>query len=306
MRLLVLGVGARALGDDLAAGIEGPPAAVADHHVSRVAEDRRPFGLVVELVGGPDPHLVEDRRLLVGVVEGHELGVGELLHVVEVALAAGGRGGCRHAQGLPPLCHHRGFQAAPGHVEPVDAVVAQVAGPVIEEPAPVAVESHRVERPLRRRPEPGVVIDPLGDRGVGRPADRALLRRSPRRGRRVPCRSPPRAGSRSPRRSGRRSATGRPSGRRGRTCGRPRPSAGPRGCRARRASPRRRACPPGSRRPSGSRASGPGSRRSAHRYPCRRAPCGSRRRPSRASSPATPRRGPPPRGGAENRRRRAS
>src|SRR5262249_49624873 len=44
-------------------------------------------------------------------------------------------------------------------VEGVDAVVAQFAGAVVPVPVPVVVEAIRVERPLRRRPQPQVVID---------------------------------------------------------------------------------------------------------------------------------------------------
>src|SRR5262249_34214007 len=64
-------------------------------------------------------------------------------------------GGDAHG-GVQPDHHAQG-------VQPVDAVVAQLAGAVVPVPVPVVVEAVLVEGALRRRPQPQVVVH-LGGR----------------------------------------------------------------------------------------------------------------------------------------------
>ena len=48
----------------------------------------------------------------------------------------------------------------------MDAPIAQLARPVIPEPVPVVVESRRIERTLRGRPQPQIVIHMRGGPSV--------------------------------------------------------------------------------------------------------------------------------------------
>ena len=64
-------------------------------------------------------------------------------------------------------------------VEPMHAVVAQIAGTVVEKPSPVAMETNRIERSLGGWSEPHVVVDSRRNRCVGRPPDRSLPRALP-------------------------------------------------------------------------------------------------------------------------------
>src|SRR5262249_52109592 len=71
-----------------------------------------------------------------------------------------------------------------GHVESVDAVVAQLARAVVPEPVPVVMEAIRVKRPLRRRTEPEIVIDARGHGSVLLTADGLPVAGNPAAGKR--------------------------------------------------------------------------------------------------------------------------
>src|SRR5208282_1161854 len=87
-----------------------------------------------------------------GEVEAGNHGVGRLLVVGVKVLASAGADPRRGVEPENPA----------GHVQGVDAVVAQLAGAVVPVPVPVVVEPVGVERPLGRRAEPEVVIHSPG------------------------------------------------------------------------------------------------------------------------------------------------
>src|SRR6266566_4063971 len=65
-------------------------------------------------------------------------------------------------------------------VELMRPLVARVAVAEVPVPVPVVVEAVGIERPLRRRPEPEVVVHPLGHGAVLFPANRLAVAGNPR------------------------------------------------------------------------------------------------------------------------------
>ena len=113
-------------------------------------------------VRGPDALLVDQLlRLAVDIVGVADvLGVGKLLVVVEEELAAAG--GDRVRMGLDA-------EAEAGEVDVVDAVVPDIAGAEIVEPAPASVQQVGLIGAVGGRSEPEVVVE------VGGRARRLLL-----------------------------------------------------------------------------------------------------------------------------------
>src|SRR5262249_21009795 len=103
-------------------------------------------------------------------IEGGDLGVRRLLVVVVEVLAA------------PAGNAERGVEAEhpAGHVEGVDGVVADLAGAVIPEPVPMIMKAIRIERPLRRRAEPEIIIDAGRNWSVCLVADAGAVAGDPR------------------------------------------------------------------------------------------------------------------------------
>src|SRR5262245_21033201 len=115
------------------------------------------------------PHQASARK-----IEGRDLRVRRFLVVIVEILAAA----ARYALGRVET------EDMAGEIEAVNAVVAQFAGPVIPEPVPVVMKAILVERPLRRRPKPEIVIDAVGNRAVRLVADGFAVAADPASGKR--------------------------------------------------------------------------------------------------------------------------
>ena len=148
----------------------------------------------MQRVRGPDPHFVGQHAVRLGVVVRDHQRVRPFLRIVKVVFAAVRRDGCRQRGQLAGLGGHRRLQRPAGDVQAMDAVVAQIAGPVIEEPPPGTVKTAWIEGPQGSGAKPAVVVDTRRRRSVRRIADRALAGALPRLGKmhfaQMPCGDP--------------------------------------------------------------------------------------------------------------------
>src|SRR5579864_5685717 len=103
----------------------------------------------------------------IGVID--EQGVGRLLVVVKMMFAA-------HCRDLRWIIDG---QSPAGDVEQMHAPVAELASAVIPEPVPVVMETIRIERSRGSRPQPQIVVERRGRRGVFLEADRLSLMNRP-------------------------------------------------------------------------------------------------------------------------------
>ncbi len=108
--------------------------------------------------------------------------VRKLLRVVKVPLAPVGRNGGRQPDRLVSLSFAGGVQQRDGHIQPMNAVIAQVARAIVIQPAPASVKAVNVKRSLWCRPHPHVVVDSGGRRAIRRKTNRPLFRTLPRLG----------------------------------------------------------------------------------------------------------------------------
>ncbi len=137
------------------------PAVSADRHLSIVAVENVAVVVAFELVGSPQTHFVHQVHIV--VFKRGYLRIRCLMVIVIEQLPAAAGDGLRQ---FDP-------EAPPGDVDLVYAVVARVACSVVPEPVPVIVEPVAIERPLRCRPEPEVIVDVRGCFTVGHTADGA-------------------------------------------------------------------------------------------------------------------------------------